>query len=164
MSTSGALEQMGTQIALQENSSAVRKLHVISFALKKEWGIWWVAKFIIMACLNRLTYMGERSTTTFAKSYGIKTRCYWELFGGTCQEFMNLLFWMPQLQETKGTPHDTTFHWLHGNYFPKNGCHYFWPGLVALPKNGSSYWVKSFTFPYYSPLLDVYFVPLYHVV
>ncbi len=31
--------------------------------------------------------------------------------------------------------HDTTFHWLHGNSIPKIGCHYFWPRLVALPKN-----------------------------
>ncbi len=28
-----------------------------------------------------------------------------------------------------------TCHWLHGNPIPKIGCHYFWPGLIALPKN-----------------------------
>jgi hypothetical protein len=31
--------------------------------------------------------------------------------------------------------HETTSHWLHGNYVPKIGCHYFWPRLIALPKN-----------------------------
>jgi len=31
--------------------------------------------------------------------------------------------------------HGETSHWLHGNYIPKIGCHYFWPGLIALPKN-----------------------------
>jgi len=31
--------------------------------------------------------------------------------------------------------HDMTSHWLHGNSIPKIGCHYFWPGLRALPKN-----------------------------
>jgi len=46
------------------------------------------------------TYIGERRTT-FAKAYGIKVRCYWELFGehvgnlgtlwGTCQELGNSL-------------------------------------------------------------------------
>jgi len=25
-------------------------------------------------------------------------------------------------------------YWLHGNSIPKMGCHYFWPGLTALPK------------------------------
>jgi hypothetical protein len=31
--------------------------------------------------------------------------------------------------------HDTTSHWLHGNSIPKIGCHYFWPGQIAFPKN-----------------------------
>jgi hypothetical protein len=26
-------------------------------------------------------------------------------------------------------------HWLHAYSIPKIGCHYFWPGLIALPKN-----------------------------
>jgi hypothetical protein len=26
---------------------------------------------------------------------------------------------------------------LYGNYILKIGCHYFWPGLVTLPKNTS---------------------------
>jgi hypothetical protein len=25
--------------------------------------------------------------------------------------------------------------WLHGNSIPKIGCHYFWLGLIALPRN-----------------------------
>ncbi len=25
--------------------------------------------------------------------------------------------------------------WLHGNSIPLIGCHYFWPGLIALPNN-----------------------------
>jgi hypothetical protein len=40
--------------------------------------------------LNRVpsiwhSYIGERRTT-FAKAYGIKVKCYWELFGGTHQK------------------------------------------------------------------------------
>lgn len=30
---------------------------------------------------------------------------------------------------------DMSSHWLHGNSFPKISCHYFWPGLISLPKN-----------------------------
>jgi hypothetical protein len=33
--------------------------------------------------------------------------------------------------------HDATSHWLHGNSIPKFGCHYFWPGLIALPKHST---------------------------
>jgi hypothetical protein len=28
-----------------------------------------------------------------------------------------------------------TSHWLHGYCIPKIGCHYFWPGLIALHMN-----------------------------
>jgi hypothetical protein len=28
-----------------------------------------------------------------------------------------------------------TCHWLQRNSIPKIGYHYFWPGLIALPKN-----------------------------
>jgi hypothetical protein len=31
--------------------------------------------------------------------------------------------------------HNSTSHWFHGNSFLKIGCHYFSPGLIALPKN-----------------------------
>jgi hypothetical protein len=31
--------------------------------------------------------------------------------------------------------HDSISHWLHGNSIPKIGGHYFWHGLIALPKN-----------------------------
>jgi len=31
--------------------------------------------------------------------------------------------------------HDLISHWLDENSIPKIGCHYFWPGLIALPKN-----------------------------
>jgi hypothetical protein len=31
--------------------------------------------------------------------------------------------------------HGTTSHWLHENSIPNIGCHYFWPGLIALPRN-----------------------------
>jgi hypothetical protein len=31
--------------------------------------------------------------------------------------------------------HGATSHWLHANSIPNIGCHYFWPGLIALPKN-----------------------------
>jgi hypothetical protein len=36
-----------------------------------------------------------------------------------------------------------TSHWLHGNSIPKTGCHYFWPGLTALPKNTPTDWRVS---------------------
>jgi hypothetical protein len=31
--------------------------------------------------------------------------------------------------------HDATSHWLNGNSIPEIGCHYCWPGLIALHKN-----------------------------
>jgi len=31
--------------------------------------------------------------------------------------------------------HNETSHWLLGNSISKIGCHYFWPGLILLPKN-----------------------------
>ncbi len=31
--------------------------------------------------------------------------------------------------------HDATSYWLHENSIPKFGYQYFWPGLIALPKN-----------------------------
>jgi hypothetical protein len=31
--------------------------------------------------------------------------------------------------------HGPTSHWLHANSIPNIGCHYFWPGLIALRKN-----------------------------
>ncbi len=42
------------------------------------------------------SYVDERRTT-FAKAHRIKVRCYWELFGGTCQELGNSLLW-PRLK------------------------------------------------------------------
>jgi hypothetical protein len=39
-------------------------------------------------------------------------------------------------KKKKGGPlRSMTSHWLHGNFIPKFGCHYFWPRLIALPKN-----------------------------
>lgn len=41
--------------------------------------------------------------------YGIKVRCYWDLFGGTCQELGNSLLWLSQptqkKKEKKKRPH-----------------------------------------------------------
>jgi hypothetical protein len=37
-------------------------------------------------------------------------------------------------QEKREDPSVQTSHWLHGNSIPKDR-HYFWPGLIALPKN-----------------------------
>ncbi len=60
---------------------------------------------------------------------------------GTCQELGNSSFWQsrppPTHKRERGalSLHDTTSHWLHGNSIHKIGCHYFWPGLIALPKN-----------------------------
>jgi hypothetical protein len=31
--------------------------------------------------------------------------------------------------------HGMTSYWLHENSIPNIGCDYFWPGLIALPKN-----------------------------
>ncbi len=49
----------------------------------------------------------------------------------------------PHPQGKKSGPltslHDMTSHWLHGNPIPKIGCHYFWPGLTALPTNTLTY-------------------------
>jgi hypothetical protein len=68
-----------------------------------------------------LMYVGERRTT-FAKAYGIKVRCYWEHFGGTCEEFGNSLVWHtpPPTRQKRGVPslHDATTHRLHGNPNP----------------------------------------------
>jgi hypothetical protein len=42
----------------------------------------------------------------------------------------------PQEQKSEAPSlHGATSHWLHENYIPKIGCHYFWPGLIALTKN-----------------------------
>jgi hypothetical protein len=40
--------------------------------------------------------------------------------------------------ETKEAPQNRAYMTsdrLHGNSILKIGCHYFWPGLIALPKN-----------------------------
>jgi len=40
---------------------------------------------------------------------------------------------VPTHKKTREAPslHDLTSHWLHGNFIPKIGCHYFGPGLIA---------------------------------
>jgi hypothetical protein len=147
-----------------------------SLKKKKTWRLPQIEGFILKYSVPPLwpTYKGERRTT-FAKSYGIKVRCYMEPFGEHVKNLGNFLFlphpspnggkkklaWKvnigqfifhtkhnlketlplpPNPQEKKGRPlalslHDMTSHWLHGNYIPKIGCHYFWSGLIALPKN-----------------------------
>jgi hypothetical protein len=42
------------------------------------------------------------------------------------------------------TPLPATSHSLHGNSIPNIGCHYFWPGLIALPKNTLPYLFTNF--------------------
>jgi hypothetical protein len=83
------------------------------------------------------TYIGERRTT-FAKAYGIKVRRYLELFGKHVRTW-ELFAWAhrpPPPRKKKGGPFiPCASHWLHGNYIPKIGCHYFWPRLIALPKD-----------------------------
>jgi hypothetical protein len=100
------------------------------------------------------TYIGERRTTC---AHGIKVRCYWELFREHDGKWM--FHWPsgkwtvdtplstpnttwkkkspPHPQEKREDPslHDATSHWLNGNSTPKFVWHYFWPGLIALPKN-----------------------------
>jgi hypothetical protein len=39
--------------------------------------------------------------------------------------------------------HDATSHWLNGNSIPEIGCHYCWPGLIAL--------LHKNTLPIYQP-------------
>jgi len=76
------------------------------------------------------TYIGERKTT-FAKAYGIKVRCYLELFGKHVRT-SELFAWAhpfppsPSTRKKKGGPFiPCASHWLHGVYIPKIGCHYF---------------------------------------
>jgi hypothetical protein len=54
--------------------------------------------------------------------------------------------------------HDSTSHWLHGNSIPKIGGRYFWPGLIALPKNilASRYKVP----PHWVIFMDIRFEPV----
>ncbi len=47
-------------------------------------------------------------------------------------------------QENKGRTRQATSHWLHGNSIPNIGCHYFWPGLIALSKNTLPYLFTNF--------------------
>jgi hypothetical protein len=56
----------------------------------------------------------------------------WELFALTPSSSSP-----PTHKKEKGAPSllDTTSHWLHENSITKIGCLYFWPGLIALPKN-----------------------------
>ncbi len=70
-------------------------------------------------------YIAERRTT-FTKTYGIKVRCYWELFE---EHVWNLgtVCLRPPPPHDKGALHDTSSHWLHGNYIPKISRHFFWP-------------------------------------
>jgi hypothetical protein len=44
---------------------------------------------------------------------------------------------LPPTRKKREPPslHDMASHWFHGNTIPKTGCHYFWPGLIALPTN-----------------------------
>jgi hypothetical protein len=44
---------------------------------------------------------------------------------------------LPSPKEEDRTLHSMTqlSHWLHANSISKIGCRYFWPGLIALPKN-----------------------------
>jgi hypothetical protein len=48
--------------------------------------------------------------------------------------------------------HVATSHWLHGNSIPKIGCHYFWPGLIALLKNTLPIIPQHYMFPFSSSL------------
>jgi hypothetical protein len=62
------------------------------------------------------TYIGERRTT-FAKAYGIKVRCYLDVFGKHVRTWDLFAWALPVIP--------CASHWLHGNYIPKIGCHYF---------------------------------------
>jgi len=50
----------------------------------------------------------------------------------------------PSPTREKREAHDAASGWLHENSKPKIGCHYFWPGLIVLPKNTlPSYYVHG---------------------
>jgi hypothetical protein len=102
---------------------------------------------------------------TLGKPYGIKVRCYWGLFGeqlgnldnpvltpwehignimGTRKESQlsmqtvhtPLSPYQTQLGKKKPpAPLHSMMQFLIGNSIPKMGCHFFGPGLTALPKN-----------------------------
>jgi hypothetical protein len=64
----------------------------------------WNIKFFPLVHLH----VGEKRTTV-AKAYGIKVKCYWELFGGTSQELLELftkMFYYPCLWVNQ------QLHWL----------------------------------------------------
>jgi hypothetical protein len=54
--------------------------------------------------------------------------------------------------------HDSTSHWLHGNSIPKIGGHYFWAGLIALPKNTLAF--RSKVPPHWVLFMDIRFEPV----
>jgi hypothetical protein len=57
--------------------------------------------------------------------------------------------------------HDTTSHWLHRNSIHTIGCHYFWPGVITLPKNTlpiQSFWKNSWLAQFLSHLLVVWLI------
>ncbi len=54
--------------------------------------------------------------------------------------------------------HDLTSHWLHGNSIPKIGSNYFWPGLIALPKNTLAFRYK--VPPHRVLFMDIRFEPV----
>ncbi len=45
--------------------------------------------------------------------------------------------YLPPARKKREAPslQDVPSHWLQGISIPKIGCHYFWPELIALPKN-----------------------------
>jgi len=45
--------------------------------------------------------------------------------------------YLPPTRKKREAPslQDVPSHWLQGISIPKIGCHYFWPELIALPKN-----------------------------
>jgi hypothetical protein len=105
------------------------------------------------------TYVGERRTT-FAKSYGIKVRCYGEHVGEHIGNLMGTHWvlignvvgthWEPEKNEKKNPsppPHPNIegkkkqgnlsayLDWVHEISLTKRVCHHFWPELLPLAKN-----------------------------
>jgi len=106
------------------------------------------------------TYIAERKTR-FAKTYGIKVRCYGEHVEEHNGNLKNLMkshwklernivktHWEPRKNEKKSFPPELKkkkarhlecmlgpSHWLHEISPPKRVWHHFWPQLLALAKN-----------------------------
>ncbi len=75
----------------------------------------------------------KRTPHYMSSNKGVQTR------DGCCKTKMclpiHLSYSLDEVPPKATSLHNATSNWLHGNSIPKIGFHYFWPGLIALPKN-----------------------------